>query len=190
MISAGAVEPVAQAPSTGHKTFYVVLSILQIGSGSACGFDDGPSTLSRNAASTFKYALHPFRQVEDPYRFLAVQGTLDMIESAPDKVLPVIPQVPTSPVIVGSTFDVLKLDFFAFVSRQHAHPAAKHQLLIWEESNAPQLEGVLVFAMCRTCVTRHRLYDLVYRCVGLVGVCAHIRQLPRSTPLTVSTPRS
>lgn len=32
-------------------------------------------------------------QVEDPYRFLAVQGTLDMIESAPGKVLPVIPQV-------------------------------------------------------------------------------------------------
>eukprot|EP00903_Cladosiphon_okamuranus_P015372 g14198.t1 len=33
------------------------------------------------------------REVEDPYRFLAVQGTLDMIESAPDKVLPVIPQL-------------------------------------------------------------------------------------------------
>ncbi|CAN0562157.1 unnamed protein product, partial [Ectocarpus sp. 12 AP-2014] len=30
---------------------------------------------------------------DDPYRFLAVQGTLDMIEGAPDKVLPVIPQV-------------------------------------------------------------------------------------------------
>eukprot|EP00752_Nemacystus_decipiens_P006670 g5997.t1 len=33
------------------------------------------------------------REVEDPYRFLAVQGALDMIESAPDKVLPVIPQL-------------------------------------------------------------------------------------------------
>ncbi|CAM9231480.1 unnamed protein product, partial [Hapterophycus canaliculatus] len=33
------------------------------------------------------------REVEDPYRFLAVQGTLDMIESAPGKVLPVIPQL-------------------------------------------------------------------------------------------------
>ncbi|CAM9633234.1 unnamed protein product, partial [Ectocarpus sp. 12 AP-2014] len=33
------------------------------------------------------------RIVEDPYRFLAVQGTLDMIEGAPDKVLPVIPQL-------------------------------------------------------------------------------------------------
>ncbi|CAN0337260.1 unnamed protein product, partial [Pylaiella littoralis] len=33
------------------------------------------------------------REVEDPYRFLATQGTLDMIESAPDKVLPVIPQL-------------------------------------------------------------------------------------------------
>eukprot|EP00904_Undaria_pinnatifida_P003430 jgi/Undpi1/13088/HiC_scaffold_8.g02750.m1 len=33
------------------------------------------------------------REVEDPYRFLAVQGTLDMIEGAPEKVLPVIPQL-------------------------------------------------------------------------------------------------
>ncbi|CAM9742751.1 unnamed protein product [Choristocarpus tenellus] len=33
------------------------------------------------------------REVEDPYRFLATQGTLDMIEAAPDKILPVIPQV-------------------------------------------------------------------------------------------------
>ncbi|CBN77920.1 conserved unknown protein [Ectocarpus siliculosus] len=33
------------------------------------------------------------REVEDPYRFLAVQGTVDMIEGAPDKVLPVIPQL-------------------------------------------------------------------------------------------------
>lgn len=31
--------------------------------------------------------------MDDPYRFLAVQGTLDMIEAAPDKILPVIPQV-------------------------------------------------------------------------------------------------
>ncbi|CAM9893867.1 unnamed protein product [Ascophyllum nodosum] len=31
--------------------------------------------------------------VEDPFRFLAVQGTLDMIEGAPEKVLPVIPQL-------------------------------------------------------------------------------------------------
>lgn len=35
----------------------------------------------------------PSLQVEDPYRFLAVQGTLDIIEGAPDKVVPVIPQV-------------------------------------------------------------------------------------------------
>ncbi|KAG5176277.1 parkin co-regulated protein-domain-containing protein [Tribonema minus] len=33
------------------------------------------------------------REVEDPFRFLAVQGTLDMVEAAPDKVLPVIPQL-------------------------------------------------------------------------------------------------
>ncbi|CAM9785087.1 unnamed protein product [Chrysoparadoxa australica] len=33
------------------------------------------------------------REVEDPFRFLAIQGTLDMIEAAPEKVLPVIPQL-------------------------------------------------------------------------------------------------
>lgn len=31
--------------------------------------------------------------MEDPFRFLAVQGTLDMVEAASDKVLPVIPQL-------------------------------------------------------------------------------------------------
>jgi Parkin co-regulated protein len=31
--------------------------------------------------------------VEDPFRFLAIQGTLDMIVAAPEKVLPVIPQL-------------------------------------------------------------------------------------------------
>lgn len=33
------------------------------------------------------------REVEDPFRFLAIQGTLDLIEAAPQKVLPVIPQL-------------------------------------------------------------------------------------------------
>ena len=33
------------------------------------------------------------REVDDPYRFLAVQGTIDMILSAPEKVLAVVPQV-------------------------------------------------------------------------------------------------
>jgi len=33
------------------------------------------------------------REVDDPYRFLAVQGVIDMIEAAPDKVLPVVPQI-------------------------------------------------------------------------------------------------
>ncbi|CAN0519360.1 unnamed protein product, partial [Scytosiphon promiscuus] len=41
------------------------------------------------------FFAHSRCQVEDPYRFLAVQGTLDMIEGAPEKVLPVIPQVCT-----------------------------------------------------------------------------------------------
>ncbi|CAN0008687.1 unnamed protein product, partial [Ectocarpus sp. 8 AP-2014] len=44
-------------------------------------------------ASYFKRGFFPKEFVEDPYRFLAVQGTLDMIEGAPDKVLPVIPQL-------------------------------------------------------------------------------------------------
>jgi len=33
------------------------------------------------------------RERDDPYRFLAVQGTLDMVLVAPEKVLPVIPQI-------------------------------------------------------------------------------------------------
>lgn len=33
------------------------------------------------------------REVDEPYRFLAIQGVIDMIEAAPDKILPVVPQV-------------------------------------------------------------------------------------------------
>lgn len=62
--------------------------------------------------------------MEDPYRFLAVQGTLDMIESAPDKVLPVIPQVHTP--ITKSVINLL------------ANPIIQ---------GGPFWEGVLIFAM-------------------------------------------
>jgi Parkin co-regulated protein len=40
-----------------------------------------------------RYYLLLLLQVEDPFRFLAIQGTLDMIVAAPEKVLPVIPQL-------------------------------------------------------------------------------------------------
>ncbi|GMH62730.1 hypothetical protein TrLO_g15161 [Triparma laevis f. longispina] len=33
------------------------------------------------------------REVDDPYRFLAIQGVIDMIQAAPEKLLPVIPQL-------------------------------------------------------------------------------------------------
>ncbi|GMI42213.1 hypothetical protein TrCOL_g4630 [Triparma columacea] len=33
------------------------------------------------------------REVDDPYRFLAIQGVIDMIQAAPEKLLPVVPQL-------------------------------------------------------------------------------------------------
>merc|ERR1719396_223776 len=33
------------------------------------------------------------REMEDPYRFLAVQGTFDMLEKGGTKILPVVPQL-------------------------------------------------------------------------------------------------
>ncbi|CAM9468536.1 unnamed protein product, partial [Phaeothamnion confervicola] len=37
--------------------------------------------------------LDGLREVDEPFRFLAIQGTLDMLTAAPEKVLPVIPQL-------------------------------------------------------------------------------------------------
>ena len=33
------------------------------------------------------------REVDDPYRFLSIQGVIDMIQAAPEKLLPVVPQL-------------------------------------------------------------------------------------------------
>jgi len=82
-------------PSSEFRKFYdrgdLPISVMHSGSGAKLFWKNKPANLD------YHHFLPKFfdgiREKQDPYRFLAIQGTIEMLEHGGAKILPVIPQL-------------------------------------------------------------------------------------------------